>query len=129
MSKIHEDLFKATQVAGLSDKRAQSVTRKGTSLHPLSEKLIEDIWYLADCISSNRKVKRVMYKSGKRSAEYLEEQMCNLTIAVSTIPMLSPVSHPSLSQTAEPAITVHHLTELILIVNPSQHYHLAHIEL
>ena len=66
--RARNDLFAAAEVSGFADKRALPVTRKGTSLTPLSEKLTEDIWYLMDCIFSKRDIKRVMYKSGKRSS-------------------------------------------------------------
>ena len=63
--RARNDLFVATQASGLADKRALPVTRRGTSLTPLSEKLIDDIWYLTDCIFSKQDIKRMMYKSGK----------------------------------------------------------------
>ena len=72
LNRVRNNLFFAAQVSGLADERALPVSRKGTSLHPLSEKLIKDIWYLADCISSEHNVKCVMYKSGKRNTQYLE---------------------------------------------------------
>ena len=43
LNKVIDDLFTATQVSGLSDKRAPPIARRCTSLHPLSEKLIKDI--------------------------------------------------------------------------------------
>ena len=90
---MRNDLFLAAQESGLADKRVHPVSRKGTSLNPLSEKLIEDIWYLADCISSKCKVKRVMYKSSKRSAQYLENSLfsCNASSnAPSSVSSLIP---------------------------------------
>ena len=92
LKQICVDLFTATQVAGLSDKRAQLITRRGTSLHPLSEKLIEDMWYFADCISSKKKVRRVMYKSGKRSAEYLQKKLRDNDVPVSSLPPVSTLT-------------------------------------
>ena len=87
LNRVRNNLFFAAQVSGLADERALPVSRKGTSLHPLSEKLIEDIWYLADCISSGRNVKRVMYKSGKRNTQYLENRLssCNAPSSVSSL--------------------------------------------
>ena len=79
-----------TQVSGLVDKRALPVTRRERNLHPLLKKLIEDIWYLADCISSKRNVKRLMYKSGKRSAEYLADKLVNNIAPPSQFPTFSP---------------------------------------
>ena len=84
LRQICEDLFIATQVAGLSDKRAQLITQRGTSLHPLSDKLIED---LPDCISSKKNVRRVMYKSRKRSAEYLKKKLSDIDVPVSSLPL------------------------------------------
>ena len=105
LNMIRDDLFVATQVSGLSDKRACLITRRATSLHPLGKKLIDDIWYLADCIYSRRNVKRVMYKSGKRCAEYLEEKLSSNITLVSQLPFLSSQE----TQTRTPLNTSVHL--------------------
>ena len=127
-----EDLFTATQVVGLSDKRAQLITRRGTSLHPLSEKLIEDMWYFADCISSKKIVRRVMYKSGKRSAEYLQKKLSDNDVPVSSLPpvstsLTSDVSLTTVSQqvfvnTQPTSEILHTSVPQQVFVNPQPNY-------
>lgn len=36
LRKIRDDIFTAIQVAGLADKRAEPISRRGSALHPLS---------------------------------------------------------------------------------------------
>ena len=109
--RARNDLFVAAQVSGFADKRALPVTRKGTSLTPLSEKLTEDIWYLTDCIFSKRDIKQVMYKSGKRSTRYLEQkltvkipQACQLQSALA--PSSRVTSHSSEGSTTDNGLSL-----------------------
>ena len=74
LSSIRSSIFGAAQTMGLADKRASIVSRRGTSLNPLQQKLAEDVWSLANCVSSNKLVKRIMYKNGKRGTSYIESQ-------------------------------------------------------
>ena len=62
LSAIRDATFKAAQSVNLADRRACIVSRRGTSLNPLSRKLAEDIWTLANCLASNIPVKRTMYR-------------------------------------------------------------------
>ena len=62
-------MFKAAQSANLADRRSCIVSRRGTSLNPLSRKLAEDIWTLANCLASNLPVKWIMYRNGKQKSE------------------------------------------------------------
>ena len=74
LDDIRTALFQATQSVGLAERRASIVSRRGTGLNPLPRKLSEDIWVLADCIMSNKPVKCIMYKGGKRGISYLETE-------------------------------------------------------
>ena len=56
LSIIRNTAFRATQASGLADNRASIVGRRDHCLHPLSEKLSEDIWALANCLASNRPI-------------------------------------------------------------------------
>ena len=111
LREIRDNFFTATQIAGLSDKRAEPISRKGSILHPLSEKLLEDIWSLADCLSSHKKVKRVMYKSGKRSANYLDIKWNHITQDLSLT--LPPIPSSAQSDCAILTSTINKIDQTI----------------
>ena len=71
LDNIRLKLFKTVQSAGLAERNADIVCRRGTSLDPLSQKLSKDIWDLAKCIASSQPVKHTMYRGGKKCAAYL----------------------------------------------------------
>ena len=52
LSDIRANLFSATQDVGLAESRSDIVSRRGTSLKPLSLKLSEDIWELAQSVQA-----------------------------------------------------------------------------
>lgn len=74
LSSARSSIFSAAQSLGLADKRADIVNRRGTSLNPLKKKLAEDVWDLAQCVSSRTCVKRVMIRNGKRGLSYIESK-------------------------------------------------------
>ena len=59
-------IFSTAQSMGLAYKRADIVSRRGTSLNPLKEKLAGDVWDLAQSVSSKTRVKSVVQKWKKK---------------------------------------------------------------
>ena len=74
LAKVRQYLFELAQYSNLVSKGADLVSRRSTSLKPISEKHIEDIWELADNVASNNHVKRTLLKSGKRNQTYLTKK-------------------------------------------------------
>ena len=65
LSSIRSSIFSTAQATDLADKRASIVSRRGTSLNPLQQKLAEDVWDLANCVLSNKSVKVSCTRMGK----------------------------------------------------------------
>ena len=94
LSSARMSIFSTAQSMGLADKRADIVSRRGTSLNPLKEKLAGDVWDLAQSVSSKTRVKRVLFKNGKRRKSFIENKLeMKDTKGAGTIAMLCLVNN------------------------------------
>lgn len=84
LSSARISIFSTAQSMGQADKRAVIVSRCGTSLNPLKEKLAGDVWDLAQSVTSKTRVKRVMFKNGERSQSYIKNNEMKGTKGAST---------------------------------------------
>ena len=116
LSTVRSSIFSVAQSLGLADKRAVIVSRRGTSLNPLQRKLADDVWELAQCVSSSTQVKRVLLKNGKRDHAYIESKLENSGAGK---------NDESISENANPNQAVHSpqtmSIPMSMSVSPSEH--------
>ena len=76
------------------------VNRKGSAVNPVSIKLAEDIWTLADCVKHRKSLPRVILKNGKRDRVSFENTLSQSPV---TPPNSAHQSHQVLVPPPQPS--------------------------
>ena len=68
--ELRKNLFTRAVKKNLADSKVSLVSRRDTAVHPLSKKLVDDVWSLTSCLKHCKPVPRVLLKNGKRCKSF-----------------------------------------------------------